>query len=87
MARGHRPRVETPTFHPTRPPPELPENRRIVIAANVSLLPEVLQTACAISPSGGDWTITCRSRAETDRLLGLLKLRGIHGIIKQPRVR
>lgn len=82
-ARGDRPKGigrlgghTTPSYIP-------PVDRLIVIPAIKPILSELLAQRCAIKPVAADWHIDARDRAAFDAILSILKLRGVHGVLKR----
>ena len=72
--------------HQPAPIPEKadrPETRRICIARRDDISHLLYQFRHSLDSDGERWTFTCETRKETDRLLTFLRLRGIHGTIRQ----
>jgi hypothetical protein len=87
MARGHRP-FRSSTHGPLSGLPDTrPVDQLIVITANNDVLPILLAERVAIKPAGAEWLIDVRDRETLDRVVGMLKLRGIHGVLRRKRAR
>ncbi len=69
----------------TRPALDLAENRRLVIAADSLPRDKITENGGTIEAAGGDWIISCCSRRDTDRILAILRLAGVHGVIRRRR--
>jgi hypothetical protein len=67
------------------PPDPVPPERLIVITANDKLRDDLVAKGCTISPSGTEWLIEALDRASFEQILGFLKLRGVHGMLRRKR--
>ncbi len=83
-ARGERPKGIGRSGGHTTPSSDPPSPRLIIIPKTDRVLADLLTKKCSIKPVGSDWHIAARSQAECDAIIGLLKLKGIHGILKRP---
>ena len=68
----------------TDPTPPTPSERVIIIPKTDRVLADLLAKQCAIKPVGDDWHIRAHTQAEADAIVGMLKLKGVHGILKRP---
>lgn len=85
IARGKRPARASQQGPMTAPPDPMPVDRVIVITATDSVLPALLATSCSIKPVGADWMIEARDRPTFDSILNMLRLRGVHGMLRRKR--
>ncbi len=83
-ARGERPRGIGTSGGSTTPTPAAPSERIIIIPKTDRILADLLARKCAIKPVGDDWHIRARTQAEAGAIVGMLKLKGVHGILKRP---
>jgi hypothetical protein len=84
-AHGERPKGIGVSGGQTVPtPPPAPSERVIVIPKTDLVLADLLAKKCAIKPVGDDWHIRARTQAEADAIVGMLKLKGVHCILKRP---
>ncbi len=83
-ARGERPKGVGRGLGSTTPSAPPPAPRVIVIPITNRILADLLAKKCSIKPVGSDWHIQARTTAEADAIVGMLKLKGVHGILRRP---